>query len=32
VYIVSLGALAITVGLNMLIFHEKHNEILPAQT
>ena len=32
VYIASLGALAITVGLNMLLFHEKRNEILPAQT
>ena len=32
VYIASLVALAITVGLNMLLFHEKRNEILPAQT
>jgi len=32
VYIASLGALAITVGLNTLLFHEKRNEILPAQT
>jgi MFS family permease len=32
VYIASLGALAITVGLNMLLFREKRNEILPAQT
>lgn len=32
VYIASLGALAITVGLNMLLFHEKRNESLPAQT
>jgi hypothetical protein len=32
VYIASLGALAITVGLNRLLFHEKRNEILPAQT
>jgi MFS family permease len=32
VYIASLGALAITVVLNMLLFHEKRNEILPAQT
>ncbi len=32
VYIASLGALAITVGLNKLLFHEKRNEILPAQT
>ena len=31
VYIASLGALAITVGLNRVLFHEKHNEILPAQ-
>jgi MFS family permease len=31
VYIASLGALAITVGLNRLLFHEKRNEILPAQ-
>lgn len=31
VYVASLGVLAITVGLNMLLFHEKHNEILPAQ-
>ena len=31
VYIASLGALAITVGLNMLLFHERRNEILPAQ-
>jgi hypothetical protein len=31
VYMASLGALAITVGLNMLLFHEKRNEILPAQ-
>jgi MFS family permease len=32
VYIASLGALAITVGLNMLLFHEKRHEIFPAQT
>ena len=32
VYIASLGALAITVGLNRLVFHEKRNEILPMQT
>jgi MFS family permease len=32
VYIASLGALAITVGLNRLLFHEKRNGILPAQT
>jgi MFS family permease len=32
VYIASLGALAITVGLNRLLFHEKRNKILPAQT
>jgi len=32
VYIASLGALAITVSLNMLLFHEKRNEIHPAQT
>src|SRR5512138_1336525 len=32
VYIASLGALVITMGLNMLLFHEKRNEILPAQT
>jgi MFS family permease len=32
VYIASLGALAITVGLNRLLFHEKRNENLPAQT
>ena len=32
VYIASLGALVITVGLNMLLFHEKHDGILPAQT
>ena len=31
VYIASLGALAITVVLNMLLFHEKRGEILPAQ-
>ena len=31
VYIASLGALAITVGLNLLLFHEKHNEIFPTQ-
>jgi MFS family permease len=31
VYMASLGALAITVGLNMLLFHERRNEILPAQ-
>jgi MFS family permease len=31
VYIASLGALVLTAGLNMLLFHEKHNEILPAQ-
>jgi MFS family permease len=32
VYIVSLGALAITMILNRLLFHEKRNEILPTQT
>lgn len=32
VYIASLGALALTVGLNRLLFHEKRNESLPAQT
>jgi MFS family permease len=32
VYIASLGALAITVGLNLWLFHEKRNEILPPQT
>ena len=32
VYIASLGALAVTVALNRLLFHEKRNEILPAQT
>src|SRR5512143_479320 len=32
VYIASLGALVITVGLNRLLFHEKRNEFLPAQT
>jgi len=32
VYIASLGALAITVGLNMLLFREKRDEVLPAQT
>jgi len=32
VYIASLGALVITVGLNRLLFHEKRNEILPTQT
>jgi MFS family permease len=32
VYIASLGALAITVGLNRLLFHEMRNEILPTQT
>jgi MFS family permease len=31
VYVASLGALAITVGLNRLFFHEKRNEILPTQ-
>jgi MFS family permease len=31
VYTASLGALTITVGLNRLLFHEKHSEILPAQ-
>jgi MFS family permease len=31
VYIASLGALAITVGLNRWLFHEKRNGILPAQ-
>jgi MFS family permease len=31
VYIASLGALAMTVGLNMLLFREKRKEILPAQ-
>jgi hypothetical protein len=31
VYIASLGAIAVTVGLNKLLFHEKHNEIIPAQ-
>jgi len=32
VYIASLGALAITVGLNRLLFREKRNEILSTQT
>lgn len=32
VYIASLVALAITIGLNRLLIHEKRNEILPAQT
>jgi len=32
IYIASLVALAITVGLNILLFYEKRNEILPAQT
>jgi hypothetical protein len=32
VYTASLGALAITVGLNRLLFREKRNEILPTQT
>lgn len=32
VYIASLGALAITIGLNMLLFRERRNEILPTQT
>ena len=32
VYIASLGALAITVGLNVLLFHQKRAESLPAQT
>jgi hypothetical protein len=32
VYIASLGALAITVGLNMLLFHERRKKILPAQS
>jgi MFS family permease len=32
VYIASLGALAISVGLNRYLFHEKRNEILPTQT
>src|ERR1044071_9350619 len=32
VYIASLGALAITVGLNIFLFHQKRNEILPART
>jgi MFS family permease len=32
VYIASLGALAITVGLNGLLFHDKRNEILPTRT
>jgi MFS family permease len=31
VYMASLGALAITIGLNMLLFHEKRKEILPAE-
>ena len=31
VYIASLGALAVTVGLNRFLFHEKRNEILPAR-
>jgi MFS family permease len=31
VYIASLGALVITIGLNFLLFHEKRDEILPAQ-
>jgi MFS family permease len=30
VYIASLGALAITTGLNMLLFREKRNKILPT--
>jgi predicted MFS family arabinose efflux permease len=32
VYIASLGALTITVGLNRLLFREKRNEIPPPQT
>ena len=32
VYIASLGALAITIGLNRLLFREKRNVILPAQS
>jgi len=32
VYIASLGALAITVGLNRLLFYEKRNKIIPTQT
>jgi MFS family permease len=32
VYVASLGALVITVCLNMLLFHEKRNEIFPVQT
>ncbi len=32
VYIASLGALVITVGLNLLLFREKRNEIVPTQT
>jgi MFS family permease len=32
VYIASLGALVITIGLNRLLSHEKRNAILPAQT
>jgi len=31
VYVASLGALAITVGLNRSLFHQKPNEILPNQ-
>jgi hypothetical protein len=32
VYSASLAVLAITVGLNRLLFHEKRKEILPTQT
>jgi hypothetical protein len=32
VYMASLGALTITVGLNLLLFHEKLDETLPTQT
>jgi MFS family permease len=32
VYIASLGALALTIGLNLWLFHEKRNEVLPSHT
>ena len=32
VQIASLGAFALTVGLNRLLFHENRNEIFPTQT
>ncbi len=32
VYIASLVALAVTVGLNRLLFHENRNEVFPTQT